>query len=82
MSTVDRRQRLADEPFSYRVVKNGSVFVSWQGRPVTTLTGAAAERFLVQIDSLDSQAAQLVMAKATGNFKRGNERLSRERSRQ
>jgi hypothetical protein len=81
MGTIDRRHQLDDEPFAYRVVKNGTVFVSWQGNTVTTLNGKAAERFLAQIERIDGQAAQLVMAKVTGNFKRGNERISQERSR-
>ncbi len=63
------------------MVKNGTVFVSWQGKTVTTLNGKGAERFLAQIEGLDGQPAQLVMAKVTGNFKRGNERTSQERSR-
>jgi hypothetical protein len=29
----------------------------------------------------DEEARQLLMARATGNFKRGNERLARSRSR-
>jgi hypothetical protein len=81
VSDIDRRNRLGDEPFAFRVSKNGSVFVSWQGRTVTTLNGKDAERFLAQIDGLDGQEAQLVMAKVTGNFKRGNERLGKDRSR-
>jgi hypothetical protein len=40
---------------------------------VTTLAGKEAERFLAKI-AADPGAAQMVMAKATGNFKRGNER--------
>jgi hypothetical protein len=78
---IDQRDHLVGKPFAFRVAKNGSVFVSWQGRTVTTLNGKAAERFLAQIEGLEGQDAQLVMAKVTGNFKRGNERLSKERGR-
>jgi hypothetical protein len=81
MGAIDQRNLLDDEPFAFRVAKNGSVFVSWRGRTVTTLNGKAAERFQAQIEGLDGQDAQLVMAKVTGNFKRGNERLSKEQSR-
>ncbi|MDV6375995.1 hypothetical protein [Deinococcus arenicola] len=33
-----------------------------------------AERFLKRVAGLEDHAAQLLMARATGNFKRGNER--------
>jgi hypothetical protein len=74
MGQIDKRDRLSEEVFSYRAAKNGTVFISWQGRTVTTLRGAAAERFLAKIEGLEQKDAQLVMAKATGHFKHGNER--------
>ena len=56
------------------VVKQGQIFIAWRGKTVTTLSGKEAERFLVRIAGCDDRGAQLVMAKATGNFKHGNER--------
>jgi hypothetical protein len=38
------------------------------------LKGKEAQRFIDKIGCLNDQEAQLVMAKITGNFKRGNER--------
>jgi hypothetical protein len=65
----------ADEGvFSYRAHKDGTVRIAWRGRVVTTLAGREAARFLSRIEGADSTQAQLAMAKATGNFKRGNER--------
>jgi hypothetical protein len=65
-----------DDPpqFSYRAAKNGTVFVDFHGRAVTTLRGRAADRFLARIQRMDDEAAQVEMARVTGNFKRGNER--------
>ena len=60
--------------FSYRATKNDKVFISWNGRTVTILTGSGAQRFLAEAERADSEAEQLLMARATGNFKRGNER--------
>ncbi len=74
MDSIDKRNRLDEEPFSYRVSKDGKVFISHFGRQVTILPGKEAQRFLARIGSLSDKEAQLVMAKATGNFKRGNER--------
>ena len=74
MGEIDRRGVLDDDVFEYRALKDGKVFIYWRGRHVTTLAGSAARKFLSRIDGLDGKAAQLIMAKATGNFKRGNER--------
>ncbi|MBZ9751864.1 hypothetical protein K7W42_13470 [Deinococcus sp. HMF7604] len=70
----DARGELQDGRFDFRAQKDGRVVVSWYGRPVTTLAGRDAERFLARVAGLDDHAAQLVMARVTGNFKRGNER--------
>jgi len=74
MGGIDRRGRLEEEVFSYRAGKDGVVSISWHGRAVTTLRGRAAARFLARVAGLGPREAQLEMAKATGNFKRGNER--------
>lgn len=42
------------------------------------LRGVAVTRFLEEIESQDGQ---LLMARATGNYKRGNERRAREHPR-
>jgi hypothetical protein len=60
--------------FSYRATKDEKVFISWNGRTVTTLSGAKARRFLSEAERADAEGEQLLMARATGNFKRGNER--------
>ena len=48
--------------------------ISRDGRVVTTLAGGAAKRFLDRVEGADADAAQQLMARATGNYKRGNER--------
>ena len=74
MTDIDRRSRLTDVPFAYRTTKDGTVFISWHGKTVTTLRGNAADRILTAVQELDDRAAQLLMAKATGHFKHGAER--------
>jgi hypothetical protein len=66
--------------FAYRLLKDGRVFVSHRDRHVVTLTDprAAAFRAALEEDGCDEQ---LLMARVTGNFKRGNERVARQRSR-
>lgn len=60
--------------FAYRATKDGQVFISHENRVVTTLRGGRAQRFLRQAEEADDEAQQQLMARATGNFKRGNER--------
>lgn len=52
--------------------------IQWRGRQVTTLRGRDAERFLRRVEAATPREAQLVMAKCTGNFRRGNERTPRK----
>jgi hypothetical protein len=67
--------KLAKErPFSYRPRHDGTVAIFWKNRPATVLTGKLAEHFLDAAPEADEAELQLLMAKATGNFKRGNER--------
>jgi hypothetical protein len=65
---------LGDEPFSYVTRADGTVVIRYRQAPVTLLRGKAAARFASRIAGADADAAQQAMARATGNFKRGNER--------
>ncbi|MCL2490381.1 MAG: hypothetical protein FWF36_06640 [Propionibacteriaceae bacterium] len=62
--------------FDYKATGDGRVFISWNHRVVVTLAGQKAAQFLEQADGLDDAALQLLIARATGNFRRGNERLA------
>lgn len=70
----DKRNVLDEEVFSYRTNKDNKVFISYHGKQVTILQGKSAETFLRKINGKTGKDAQLIMAKITGNFKRGNER--------
>lgn len=71
---MSKRDSLADEPFSYRATKDGRVRIAFRGKVVTTLVGAVARKFTTRVEATDARGAQLVMARATGHFKHGNER--------
>ncbi len=71
---VDKRNRFDEEVFSYRATKDGKVFLYWYGKQIKILKGPVAQEFLEDIADVDQREAQLVMARVTGNFKRGNER--------
>lgn len=57
--------------FSYTTRKNGEVVITHDGRQAAVLRGRAAQKFLTRIEDQD---AQEVMARFTGNYKRGNEK--------
>jgi hypothetical protein len=63
-----------NDDFSFRATKDGRVMISWRGRPVVTLKGARAASVIEASSHLDSDGLQLLLARVTGNFKRGNER--------
>jgi hypothetical protein len=72
-TNIDKRGRLDEDIFSYRASKD-KVFIFWYNKQVMILKGQQARKFIDKIAHLDGKAAQLVMAKITGNFKHGNER--------
>ncbi len=74
MSEIDKRNTFAEEVFTYRASKDGKVFIYWHGKQVIILKNKQARDFLSKVEGLDEREAQMVMAKITGNFKRGNER--------
>jgi len=56
------------------VTKDHTVFLDYFGKQVKILKGKEAEKFLKRIYAAENTTEeQLVMAKITGNFKRGNE---------
>ena len=79
-TSIDKRGILDEEIFTYRVTKDNKVFISYEGKQVTALSGKKADAFIAKISNAEGKDAQLIMAKATGNFKRGNEKLFKKQS--
>lgn len=65
-----------DLGFVWRARKSGEVELLRGGRIVTLLRRDKAAAFLGALARLDEAGAQQLMARLTGNYKRGNERLS------
>ena len=63
----------AHDPFAYRPRASGEVAITRGGKEVTVLRGDAARRFLARVEGADEAKRQREMARATGNYKRGNE---------
>jgi len=65
-----------DLGFAYRMGRDGAVTIHRHGRLVTTLRGSAAQSFLADVDGAPGEVQQQAMARATGNYKRGNEKMA------
>ena len=71
---------MGKQQFSYRITKNGKLLVNWhgeQGKREIVLKGPRAKRLTSELPTMDPEQQQLALARATGNFKRGNERQGR-----
>lgn len=64
--------------FSWTEQKNGDVVITHHGKRAATLRGERATEFLGHVGD---GADQELMARLTGNYKRGNERQSRNHPR-
>ncbi|WP_030197648.1 hypothetical protein [Streptomyces sp. NRRL S-87] len=64
--------------FTYEQRGDGTVVITHRGRSAGTLRGGRAAKFLAEVESGD---AQLVMARWTGAYKFGNERVARNHPR-
>ena len=68
-----RSEEFAGGPFDYVTTKSGDVRIARGGRIVTIVRGAAVRKLLGRLGS-DELRDQQELARATGNYKRGNER--------
>jgi hypothetical protein len=62
--------------FTWHKRKDGTVEVLHHGRLAATLRGYDAQEFLDEANSCSPDDAQQLMARLTGNYKRGNERVA------
>lgn len=75
---IDKRGKLDEEVFTYKITKDKKVFISWYGKLVCTLNGYKADDFISDIEGCtNDKDAQLIMAKVTGHFKHGNEKQNK-----
>lgn len=70
-----------DLGFTYRLRKSGEVEIFHRGRLASTLRGRDAEDFKQEVQDASSAEAQQLMARVTGNYKRGNERTASQHPR-
>ena len=66
------------EGFDYET-RGGEVVITHHGRRATVLRGTAAARFVADVE--DGADEQELMARVTGNYRRGNERTAKNHPR-
>lgn len=74
MPKRDARNRFDEDIFTYRITKDGKVLISSEGKLVTTVAGKPAQQLTFKLQTSDRLEVQHLLARATGNFKHGNER--------
>lgn len=72
---------MTDLGFTHRRRKNGDLEILHHGRLASTLRGTDADDFLAELEQGSADDAQQLMARVTGNYKRGNERLASQHPR-
>jgi len=78
---VNEQTEENDLGFTYRTRKNGDVEILHHGRLAATLRGTNAVDFIQDVADSTAADAQQLMARMTGNYKRGNERTAKNHPR-
>jgi len=67
--------------FRYLETASGEVEVYHWNTLATTLRGSRAGEFLAEVKLASAEGKQMLMAKLTGNYRRGNERTAKNHPR-
>ncbi|MCG8334717.1 MAG: hypothetical protein MJE63_09380 [Proteobacteria bacterium] len=70
-----------DLGFTFDTRKNGEVVIKREGKIVTKIGGKKAMRFIEDVSCGSFENQQQLMARVTGNYKRGNERKAKQHKR-
>jgi len=70
-----------DLGFTFEIKKDSSVVINHNGRYATKFSKNKAVQVQSQLDILDFDGQQQLMARLTGNYKHGNERLAKQHPR-
>ncbi|MEI5989657.1 hypothetical protein [Enterococcus crotali] len=71
---------VTNKVFSWQVNKDHKLFVFYHGKQVMIVKGIDAQNLAEDLQSASEKEQQSILARITGNFKRGNERLAKRSS--
>mgnify|MGYP001824331940 CR=1 FL=1 len=78
---MDRDNPLADEPFEWSATATGSLRIFHRGRLARVVDGREAVKLQLKLEAAEDDQVQQLLARATGQFKFGNERQGKQRRR-
>lgn len=64
-----------DEAFTFKQGKDNKLFIFYHDKQIMILKKNKAQKLVEKLHAGTKEENQLLLAKVTGNFKRGNERL-------
>lgn len=67
--------------FTYKSLSDHELIIHYNGSEIKRLKGVNASQTIHKLEAASTEEVQLILAKITGNFKRGNERQSRNHPR-
>jgi hypothetical protein len=70
-----------DLGFVWHTAKNGELEIRHRGKYATKFSGAKAQRYSEQLEQSTFEEQQQLMARLTGNYKRGNEKSAKNHPR-
>jgi len=73
MNKIDRRSKLIEQPFSYKIINSERVIIYRNNKQVMFIKNREAVKLQTKLINKSDEQIQLVLAKITGNYKRGNE---------
>ena len=65
-----------DLGFTFQETKAGDLIIYHHGKQATILRGTRAQQMLTDLESSTFEEEQQLMARLTGNYKRGNEKVA------
>ena len=65
-----------DHGFTFRLKKSGDVEILHRAKLDSTLSGTDALDFIAEVESAEFSDSKQIMARVTGNYKRGNEQTA------
>ena len=79
MNSIDKNDKLKDNPFSFMNTKSQKTILYYEGKQIMILSEKDSKRFQSRISGKSEFEVQMELAKVTGNFKHGNERMGKKR---
>ena len=66
--------KLPERPFSYKITSTEKIIIYYFNKQIMMVTGNNSVKLQSKLLYKSDRQVQLILAKITGNFKRGNER--------